>query len=93
MIVDEVHNFKNPKSAGYIAVMGLRERSRCLIGLTGTPLQNNFDELHSLLALCTRARVGTLSDFKTMFKPIERGEVGGSRVVCLTAHLGVGRGR
>ena len=50
-----------------------------LFGLTGTPLQNNMDELHALLSLCTDAVLGNKSDFKETYEnTIARGEQRGA---------------
>ncbi|KAF2276945.1 uncharacterized protein EI97DRAFT_364445, partial [Westerdykella ornata] len=47
LILDEAHNIKNFKSQRWQTMLTLRTERRLL--LTGTPLQNNVDELWSLL--------------------------------------------
>ncbi|KAK9456783.1 SNF2 family N-terminal domain-containing protein [Dipodascopsis uninucleata] len=46
IILDEGHTIKNKNSQSSIATRSLHARQRWI--LTGTPLQNNIDELHSL---------------------------------------------
>ena len=59
VVIDEVHSYKNPKSNRYAQVLPIRRRCKVLFGLTGTPLQNNLDELHTLLGLCSSAKLGS----------------------------------
>ena len=47
LVLDEAHNIKNFKSQRWQTMLNLRTERRLL--LTGTPLQNNIDELWSLL--------------------------------------------
>jgi helicase SWR1 len=47
MILDEAHNIKNFRSQRWQTLLGFNTRARLL--LTGTPLQNNLNELWSLL--------------------------------------------
>lgn len=41
LIVDEMHNFRNPNTANYQQMKSVRGRVRNFIGLTGTPLNNH----------------------------------------------------
>ncbi|KAH8051164.1 hypothetical protein JL722_10861 [Aureococcus anophagefferens] len=75
VVIDEVHSYKNPKSNRYAQVLPIRRRCKVLFGLTGTPLQNNLDELHTLLGLCSSAKLGSAGAFKAKYKAIERGQV------------------
>jgi len=48
----QVHAVKNPKTALYKACAELRTRLR--FGLTGTAMQNNYEELYYMLDMCAR---------------------------------------
>jgi len=56
LILDEAHNIKNFKSQRWQTMLNLRTEHRLL--LTGTPLQNNIDELWSLLYFLMPAGFG-----------------------------------
>ncbi|KAH8065458.1 hypothetical protein JL721_8212 [Aureococcus anophagefferens] len=75
VVIDEVHSYKNPKTDRYASALPIRRRCKVLFGLTGTPLQNNLDELHTLLGLCSSAKLGSAGAFKAKYKAIERGQV------------------
>jgi SNF2 family DNA or RNA helicase len=47
-----VHAVKNPKTALYKACAELHTRLR--FGLTGTAMQNNYEELYYMLDMCAR---------------------------------------
>lgn len=49
LVFDEIHQLKNRNTAGYRAACQLR--SRVVIGLTGTPVENCADDLHALFNL------------------------------------------
>lgn len=73
MILDEAHNIKNFNSARYRAMIRLKTHARLL--LTGTPLQNNIQELWSLLTFLTVGHdgqgMGELHEFEEWFsKPV-----------------------
>ncbi len=79
VIVDEAHGYKNPASKRYEELRAIQARADVLFGLTGTPLQNNMDELHALLSLCTDAVLGAKGDFKETYEnTIARGEQRGA---------------
>ncbi|KAF3002541.1 swr1 complex component [Curvularia kusanoi] len=67
LILDEAHNIKNFKSQRWQTMLTLRTERRLL--LTGTPLQNNIDELWSLLYFLMPAgfagegRIANLEEF------------------------------
>lgn len=67
IIVDEAHTIKNHLAKSTIACCALRARFRWC--LTGTPLQNNVDELQSLLHFL---RIEPLSDKKVWKEQITR---------------------
>lgn len=73
VIVDEAHKIKNPHSMITQAMKELRCEIR--IGLTGTILQNNLEELWCVLDWAVPKCLGSLGHFKTKFaEPIEQGQ-------------------
>jgi SNF2 family DNA or RNA helicase len=65
LIVDEYHQYKNFKTKSYEGLKGLKETCGAqLVGLTGTLMQNNHEELWSLVDLIHPGFLGTLEDFK-----------------------------
>ncbi|KAH6643098.1 SNF2 family N-terminal domain-containing protein [Boeremia exigua] len=72
LILDEAHNIKNFKSQRWQTMLTLRTERRLL--LTGTPLQNNIDELWSLLYFLMPAgfagegRIANLDEFTLALK-------------------------
>ncbi len=72
LILDEAHNIKNFKSQRWQTMLTLRTQRRLL--LTGTPLQNNIDELWSLLYFLMPAgfagegRIANLEEFTLALK-------------------------
>ncbi|KAF2812778.1 uncharacterized protein BDZ99DRAFT_460153 [Mytilinidion resinicola] len=72
LILDEAHNIKNFKTRRWQTLLGFRTKNRLL--LTGTPLQNNIDELWSLLYFLMPAGLGEnqqiadLQDFTNALK-------------------------
>lgn len=72
VIVDEVHRIKEPKARVTQALKSLHCRRR--IGLSGTLLQNKYDELWCLLDWANPGCLGSLQSFSHKFsQPIERG--------------------
>eukprot|EP00095_Tigriopus_kingsejongensis_P000343 maker-scaffold194_size270518-snap-gene-1.28 protein:Tk00343 transcript:maker-scaffold194_size270518-snap-gene-1.28-mRNA-1 annotation:"hypothetical protein CAPTEDRAFT_223034" len=72
VIVDEVHKIKEPKARVTQALKGLRCRRR--IGLTGTLLQNKYDELWCLLDWANPGCLGSLRSFSHKYSQnIEKG--------------------
>ncbi|XP_071374423.1 DNA excision repair protein ERCC-6-like 2 [Centroberyx affinis] len=73
VIVDEAHKIKNPNSQITQAMKELRCQVR--IGLTGTILQNNLDELWCVMDWAIPGCLGSLGHFKNKFSdPIEQGQ-------------------
>uniref|UniRef100_A0A4W5QZ95 Excision repair cross-complementation group 6-like 2 n=1 Tax=Hucho hucho TaxID=62062 RepID=A0A4W5QZ95_9TELE len=73
VIVDEAHKIKNPNSQ----ITGAMKELRCSVrvGLTGTILQNNLDELWCVMDWAIPRCLGSLGNFKNMFSdPIELGQ-------------------
>ncbi|KAM6931370.1 DNA excision repair protein ERCC-6-like 2 [Xenentodon cancila] len=73
VVVDEAHKIKNPNSQITQAMKTLRCKIR--IGLTGTILQNNLEELWCVMDWAIPGCLGTLGHFKNKFSdPIEQGQ-------------------
>ncbi|XP_066550619.1 DNA excision repair protein ERCC-6-like [Amia ocellicauda] len=73
VIFDEVHCIKNRSSKCFKAAYSIPAKTRFL--LTGTPLQNNLEEMWSLYHLACQGRLlGTYPTFKKLYEvPIVRG--------------------
>ncbi|KAJ8380775.1 hypothetical protein SKAU_G00015530 [Synaphobranchus kaupii] len=70
VVVDEAHKIKNPNSQITQAMKGMRCKVR--VGLTGTILQNNLEELWCVMDWAVPGCLGTLGHFKNRFAdPIE----------------------
>ncbi|XP_011477274.1 DNA excision repair protein ERCC-6-like 2 isoform X2 [Oryzias latipes] len=73
VFVDEAHKIKNPNSQITQAMKGLRCKVR--IGLTGTILQNNLEELWCVMDWAVPGCLGNLGHFKNKFSdPVEQGQ-------------------
>jgi superfamily II DNA or RNA helicase len=73
VILDEAQAIKNGRSQANRAVHGLRSRHRLCI--SGTPVENNLDELFSLFDFVMPGFLGSRERFRMKFRqPIERGE-------------------
>ncbi|KAF6737059.1 DNA excision repair protein ERCC-6-like 2 [Oryzias melastigma] len=73
VVVDEAHKIKNPNSQITQAMKGLRCKVR--IGLTGTILQNNLEELWCVMDWAVPGCLGHLGHFKNKFSdPVEQGQ-------------------
>uniref|UniRef100_A0A8C9U8S9 Excision repair cross-complementation group 6-like 2 n=1 Tax=Scleropages formosus TaxID=113540 RepID=A0A8C9U8S9_SCLFO len=73
IIVDEVHRLKNPNSQITQAMKEMKCKVR--IGLTGTILQNNLEELWCVMDWANPGCLGSLECFRNRFaEPIERGQ-------------------
>lgn len=71
LILDEAQAIKNNRSQAYRAVKALNARHH--LCLTGTPVENNLDELWALFDVLMPGYLGTLEQFRVMFRnPIER---------------------
>lgn len=71
-VVDEFHVFKSPKGHNSKNLSRLSLKHHCqVVGMTGTPMQNRFEELHNLVDLVDFGRLGPVKAFtKNMAKPI-----------------------
>uniref|UniRef100_A0A0N4Z1Y8 Helicase ATP-binding domain-containing protein n=1 Tax=Parastrongyloides trichosuri TaxID=131310 RepID=A0A0N4Z1Y8_PARTI len=65
LILDEAHTIKNFKTQAWQKLVSLKSMNRLL--LTGTPLQNDLMELHSLLKFLMPTIFTSQSDFKEVF--------------------------
>ncbi|KAF2973393.1 hypothetical protein GQX73_g187 [Xylaria multiplex] len=73
VIADECHCIKDP-TAGITQSMNL-VNSLCRIGLTGTAIQNNYEELWALLNWTNPGQFGTLSQWQHMIsRPLAIGQ-------------------
>eukprot|EP01126_Amoeba_proteus_P065189 TRINITY_DN9226_c0_g1_i1.p1 TRINITY_DN9226_c0_g1~~TRINITY_DN9226_c0_g1_i1.p1 ORF type:complete len:835 (+),score=192.04 TRINITY_DN9226_c0_g1_i1:310-2505(+) len=73
VLFDEVHKLKERKSQVTNCAVSLKTLKR--YGLTGTVMQNDFDELFTLLDFIRPDCLGTLSEFNERYiKPIKNGQ-------------------
>lgn len=72
MIVDEGHRLKNKDSKLFLQLKQYHSKHRVL--LTGTPLQNNLDELFMLMHFLDAGKFGSLEEFQEEFKDINQEE-------------------
>ncbi|GAV59961.1 SNF2_N domain-containing protein/Helicase_C domain-containing protein/Chromo domain-containing protein/PHD domain-containing protein/DUF1086 domain-containing protein/DUF1087 domain-containing protein/CHDCT2 domain-containing protein [Cephalotus follicularis] len=72
MIVDEGHRLKNKDSKLFLSLKQYWSNHRVL--LTGTPLQNNLDELFMLMHFLDAGKFGSLEEFQEEFKDINQEE-------------------
>ncbi|KAF5936281.1 hypothetical protein HYC85_027410 [Camellia sinensis] len=72
MIVDEGHRLKNKDSKLFSSMKQYSTKHRVL--LTGTPLQNNLDELFMLMHFLDAGKFGSLEEFQEEFKDINQEE-------------------
>jgi len=72
VILDEAQAIKNRKSLAHRAVISLTARHR--LCLSGTPVENNLEELRSLFAFLMPELLGSSEQFQARFaRPIEQG--------------------
>lgn len=73
VIVDEVHKLKNPNSEITLDYKALPCRRR--LGLTGTAIQNNYQELWCVLDWAAPGAFGGVSQWKNKYsEPLKRGQ-------------------
>nr|WP_247879166.1 DEAD/DEAH box helicase [Azospirillum brasilense] len=71
LILDEAQAIKNPDSKATRAVCALNARNR--LCLSGTPVENNLDELWSLCSIAVPPLLGDRNGFRRQFRtPIEK---------------------
>ncbi|RLM64296.1 hypothetical protein C2845_PM16G03140 [Panicum miliaceum] len=80
IVLDEAHTIKSPKTKGAQAAFGLN--SECRWCLTGTPLQNNLEDLYSLFCfLHVKPWCNANWWQKLIQKPYENGDDRGLKIV------------
>jgi SNF2 family DNA or RNA helicase len=62
VVVDEAHRVRNPRTASSKLVRALRTRFMLL--LTATPVENRIDDLYHLVSLVRPGHLGTIGDFR-----------------------------
>merc|ERR1711892_246308 len=72
LVVDEAHRLKNNQSKFFKILAGYALNYKML--LTGTPLQNNLEELFYLLNFLTPGKFNDLSNFQTSFEDVGKEE-------------------
>lgn len=65
MIVDEAHKLKNPRTVNYRFVRSIRRKT--VILLTATPIENDLNELYSLVSIVRPAAFGSYMAFYRQF--------------------------
>ncbi|HEX2988349.1 MAG TPA: SNF2-related protein [Chloroflexota bacterium] len=65
VIVDEAHKLKNSRSQNWLFVSALR--SKYLLMLTATPVQNDLHELYNLITLLRPGQLGTYREFRRRY--------------------------
>lgn len=65
VVVDEAHHVKNRDTAGYQLIDALK--SRYLLLLTATPVENSLDELYNLVTLLKPGQLATPAAFRREF--------------------------
>ncbi|KAK7756103.1 hypothetical protein SLS62_002046 [Diatrype stigma] len=73
VVADECHSIKDSKAGVTIAMNEVN--ALCRIGLTGTAIQNRYEELWTLLNWTNPGQFGTIADWKhTICKPLTVGQ-------------------
>jgi SNF2 family DNA or RNA helicase len=70
VVVDEAHHIKNRSTAGYKLLDSVK--SRFLLLLTATPVENDLEELYNLVTLLKPGQLATPAAFKKKF--VEKGD-------------------
>ena len=93
IILDEAHTIRNVQSKTYAGCMALQATYR--LCLTGTPLQNKPEDIHSLLSFLSVEPLGDRSIFRrAIAQPIYVGDaIGLSRLRTVMAHVALRRNK
>ena len=65
VVVDEAHNIKNSQTDRYKLIAGLKRKYILL--LTATPLQNNLDELYTIVSLISERLFSSHDEFNRLY--------------------------
>jgi superfamily II DNA or RNA helicase len=65
ILLDEIQNLKNRKTGIHQAVADLNGRVK--LGLTGTPIENSLQDLHSLFDICLPGLLGSERQFERLY--------------------------
>lgn len=76
VVVDEAHRVRNPRTASSKLVRALRTRFMLL--LTATPVENRLDDLYHLVSLVRPGHFGTAGDFRRRHAPVDRAASAGA---------------
>jgi len=76
IILDEIQHLKNRNTATHKSIVNLNGRVK--IGLTGTPIENSLQDLHSIFDICLPGLLGSEREFDLFYnQPItEAGDTG-----------------
>ncbi len=85
LVVDEGHRLKSKSSKLFEALQGFRTNFRLL--LTGTPLQNNLEELWTLLHFLQPEEFASLETFQASFESLDREDQIGKLHGMLAPHI------
>lgn len=64
LVIDEISRFRNPKSKRAKALMKVRDRFKLVVGLTGTPRPNGYEDQFNPLKIVTGGRLWGKSFYK-----------------------------
>lgn len=70
VIVDEAHLIKNPRTLRYRNLKSITAKKGAFILLSGTVIQNNLEELWSLMSICHGDLLGKCTSFKANFSNV-----------------------
>ncbi|MEU6645840.1 DEAD/DEAH box helicase [Saccharomonospora sp. NPDC046836] len=85
VIADEAHRLRNPRSASGRLVRGIR--TRYLLLLTATPVENKLSDLHELVSLVAPGLLGTSAQFRATHGGASAGLSGPRNVSELRARM------
>lgn len=67
LIIDEVHNFKNPNSELSLKMRGIRRAAKVVHGLTATPLSKSLEDAYNIIDLVRPGALGSFDTFKKTY--------------------------